>query len=102
MIIGGNNSFNQNSFNSQMNNNINKNNGYNPSQNNGKRDFGFKEDMNTYKHTNPSDQMAMYDKSIAMLHERLDKKLITIDEFNKQCEKIGKMKAASMKKNNKF
>ena len=102
MLIGGNNSFNGNNFNNLSNNNFNKNNSYGQNQNNGKRDFGFKEDINTYKHTNPTDEIAMYDKSIAILHERLDKKLISLDEFNKQCERIGKQKAAALNKKNNY
>ena len=102
MLIGSGNNFNGNNFSNQMKNNFNKENPYKQNQNNGKRDFGFKEDINTYKYTNPSDEIAMYDKSIAMLHERLDKKLISIDEFNKQCEKIGKQKAAALNKKKNY
>ena len=58
--------------------------------------------MNTYKYTNPTDEIMMHDKSIAMLHERLNNNTITLEEFNKKCEKIGKKKAEALKNRNKF
>lgn len=64
--------------------------------------FGLNEGISTYKYTNPTNEIEMYDKSIAMLHERLNNNLITIDEFNKKCRQIGKKKEQALKKQNKF
>ena len=50
----------------------------------------FTEDFTTQKHTNPIDKNDMSDKSLAMLHERLKQGTITLDEFNKKCEQLGK------------
>ena len=50
----------------------------------------FTEDFTTQKHTNPTDKNDMSDKSLAMLHERLKQGTITLDEFNKKCEQLGK------------
>ena len=68
----------------------------------GKKTFGFDENLSDYVHTNTSDDVAMYDKSLAMLKDRLSKNLISIDEFNKKCEEIGKKKAAALNNKNKF
>lgn len=54
------------------------------------KDNTFTEDLSTFKHTNATNNNDMYDKSLAMLHERLDNNLITLEEFNKKCEQLGK------------
>ncbi|MBQ2639766.1 MAG: hypothetical protein IJF92_03285 [Bacilli bacterium] len=59
--------------------------------------FGFTEDLSNYSHTSANDEIAMYDKSLAMLKERYQKKLISADEFNKKCKEIGKKKAKALK-----
>lgn len=50
----------------------------------------FTGELSTFKHTSATNNDAMYDKSLAMLHERLDNNLITLDEFTKKCEQLGK------------
>ena len=83
MIIG-NNSFNQgNNFQNKMNaikNNARKirHNGMN------------NENINKYKDIN--NQNEMIDKSLAMLQERLNNGLISLNDFQKQCEKLGKLR----------
>ncbi len=47
-------------------------------------------ELNTYKYTDPKNKNQMYDKSLAMLHERLENKTITLEEFNKKCEELAK------------
>ncbi|MBR3049060.1 MAG: SHOCT domain-containing protein [Bacilli bacterium] len=94
MIIGGNN--NMNKGNDLINNFKNKN----PQNNKIKNNFGFTEEIKDYVHTNPTDDITMYDKSIAMLKNRLDNGLITIEEFNRKCEEIGKKKTAALTNKN--
>ncbi len=81
MIIGNNNNFSKNPFlnNKQKNNNINSIN-------------TLTEDISQFKYTNPKDKNAMCDKSLAMLKDRYEKKLITLDEFKRQSDKIRKFR----------
>ena len=37
----------------------------------------------------------MYDKTLSLLHERLTQGTISLEEFNKQCEKLGKKRRQS-------
>jgi len=67
-----------------------------------RKTFGFNEKTSAYKYTDPTNKKDMYDKSIAMLNERLENNLITLDEFNKKCNQIGKRRAKDLKNNNKF
>lgn len=90
MIIGNNTPNNNNNF-------INRNNPfYNPSNskitNENKKISNLSEDLSHFKYTNPKNRDAMCDKSIAMLQERYEKNLITLDEFKKQSEKIRKFR----------
>ncbi len=50
----------------------------------------FTEDISTMKYTNINNKNEMYTKSIALLHDRLSKGLITLDEFNKQINRLTK------------
>lgn len=50
----------------------------------------FVNELSNQAHTNPINNNDMYDKSLAMLHERLKNGLITLEEFNKKCNIIGK------------
>jgi len=52
----------------------------------------FTKDISAFKYTDPIKTEDMYDKSLAMLHERYKKNLITLDEFNKKCEQLGKVR----------
>ena len=49
----------------------------------------FVEDNTINKHTDPTNQNDMYDKTLAMLNERLQKGAITLEEFNKKCSILG-------------
>lgn len=84
MIIGNNNNFSKNPFlnNKQNNNNNNSINSINT----------LTEDISQFKYTNPKDKNAMCDKSLAMLKDRYEKKLITLDEFKRQSDKIRKFR----------
>lgn len=103
MIIG-NNSNNSNGFNinnkfqkkiqnpvipnkSNMNNNLN-NKVVKPSTSS-KRNV-FTKNIFSIEGGNASSSDDMYNKSIAMLNDRLEKGTITIDEFNKKCRDIAK------------
>ncbi len=46
----------------------------------------------TSQHTNIMNKQEMNDKAFSMLQDRLNKGLISIDEFNKMCSKLGKIK----------
>lgn len=47
-------------------------------------------DLSTFKYTDPANTNQMYDKSLAMLHERLKNKTITPEEFNRKCQDLAK------------
>ncbi len=80
MIIGNNNNFSKNPFlNNKQNNHTNNIN-------------TLTEDISQFKYTNPKDRDAMCDKSLAMLKDRYEKKLITLDEFKRQSDKIRKFR----------
>ena len=44
------------------------------------------------QHTNVMSKNEMNDKALAMLQDRLRKGLISMDEFNKMCNQLGKRK----------
>ena len=96
MLIGNNNKF-ENSG-TKLINKLKSSNSNHTGLNNS---FGFTEDLSNYSHTNANDEIAMYDKSLAMLKERYQKGLIDADEFNKKCKEIGKKKAKALKRQNK-
>lgn len=96
MIIGKNN-------NSNFNNptNINKINNNNMINNSFTRNENFKErkismdnnmltkNINDIEHANPTSVNEMGDKTLAMLHKRLQDGEITMEEFNKKCNALG-------------
>ena len=83
MIIGNNNNLSKNPFsNNKQHNYTNNTNNINT----------LTEDISHFKYTNPEDKNAMCDKSMAMIKERYEKKLITLDEFKKQSDKIRKFR----------
>lgn len=90
MIIGNNNNNNINNMNKQ-------NNSFNQRLTRLKEDNKindlkknmFIEDNTINKHTDPTNQNDMYDKTLAMLNERLQKGTITLEEFNKKCSILG-------------
>ncbi len=57
----------------------------------------FTNDLSAYKYASPTNNDAMYDKSLAMLNERLEKGMITLEEFNKKCASLGKKRANNIK-----
>ena len=50
----------------------------------------FVTDMAHQKHTNPNNNNDMSDRALSILHERLKSGIITLEEFNKKCNIIGK------------
>ena len=95
MIIGNNN--NNQSFAKKINNHfengqfINKNNEFqkNKNQQQSQKNI-FTKDIKTQQHINPLNKNDMADKTLALLHERLKQGSISLEEFNNQCEKLGK------------
>lgn len=49
----------------------------------------FVKNIKEQKYSNPLNNNDMYDKSLAMLQERLSKGLISLEEFNKKCAALG-------------
>ena len=82
MIIGKN-------TNIQPKNNFTNN---NPSINNQPNKNYINDLSQTAQHKNIMDKQEMQDRSFQMLQERLNKGLISLDEFNKICSKMGKTK----------
>ena len=50
----------------------------------------FTQDITTKQRVNPTSKNDMYDKTLAVLHERLNQGSITLEEFNKKCQELGK------------
>ena len=50
----------------------------------------FTQDIKTQQHKNPTNKNDMYDKTLALLHERLQQGSITLEEFNKKCRDLAK------------
>ena len=50
----------------------------------------FVKDISSQQHVDPTNKSDMSDKSLAMLHERLEQGLISFEEFNKKCIELGK------------
>lgn len=93
MIIGNNNPINKNQNNFYNNSLKEKNNfetKYNRLKNDTKNHNIFVEDIQSQVHSDPTSAQDMKTKSLAMLQERLNKGLISLDEFNKQCAKLRK------------
>jgi len=83
MIIGNDNNFKKTSFDQKLNqikenNDLYTNSNVNP----------FVEDVNSMTYNNASDTENMNNKRLAMLHERLEQGLITVEQFSKECKKI--------------
>lgn len=97
MIIG--NNFNRNpnqnfensNFNNQnRNNRLNQNPSQNqgPNQNNNFSNNLLTKDISSFKYANIENKTEVYDKSLAILHDRLKNKSITLDEFNRKCREL--------------
>ena len=80
MIIGGNNSFNNKKFEKTNFSDLHKEE---------KRNV-FTNNLASYRYANPLDSEKMHEKSLAMLQDRLDKGLISMEEFNNQVKKIAR------------
>ena len=50
----------------------------------------FIEDIKTINYSDPTSKKEMRNKTMAMLQERLDQGLITLDEFGKKCNSLSK------------
>ena len=50
----------------------------------------FTKDIKTSQHINPLNKNDMADKTLAVLHERLKQGTISLEEFNKRCNELGK------------
>lgn len=93
MIIGNNN--NNQSFAKPLGNNFengqfkNQNNTFQQNMKNNQKNI-FTKDIKTNQHVNPVNKNDMADKTLALLHERLEKGSISLDEFTRQCELLGK------------
>ena len=48
--------------------------------------------INPMQHSNILDKKGMKEKSFMMLQDRLNKGLISLDEFNQKCKELGKIK----------
>lgn len=99
MIIG--NNFNRNpnqnfensNFNNQnRNNSLNQNNSSSqnqgPNQNSNFSNNLLTKDISSFKYANIENKTEVYDKSLAILHDRLKNKSITLDEFNRKCKEL--------------
>ena len=93
MIIGNNN--NNQSFAKPLGNHFengqfkNQNNTFQQNMKNNQKNI-FTKDIKTNQHINPVNKNDMADKTLALLHERLEKGSISLDEFSRQCELLGK------------
>ena len=93
MIIGDNN--NNQSFAKPLGNHFengqfkNQNNTFQQNMKNNQKNI-FTKDIKTNQHINPVNKNDMADKTLALLHERLEKGSISLDEFTRQCELLGK------------
>ena len=97
MIIG--NNFNRNpnqNFENSNFNNQNRNNRPNQksnqsqglNQNNNFSNNLLTKDISSFKYANIENKTEVYDKSLAILHDRLKNKSITLDEFNRKCREL--------------
>ena len=116
MIIGNNNP--NNVFSNHLNNPRNKNQNLNNqptnsfenkwnkiqeyNENRTKRKNVFVKDIKEQHYTNSSNANQMHDKTLAMLHERLQNGTITLEEFNKRCSILGQQRQKCSKNNKLF
>lgn len=90
-----NNSFGNNSFQNRWNTIQQQN------QNIPMRKNVFVQDIKEQKYSNSADTHGMQDRTLAMLHERLENGTITMEEFNRKCMQLGRQREI-MSKNNKL
>ena len=111
MIIGNNNGDfnNQNNFRetnntstSLSNNNFQKRwNTVQENKNQKLKSNGFVKNIQDQKYASSTDTHGMQDRTLAMLHERLEKGTISLEEFNRKCAQLGQARQ-NMSKNNKL
>ena len=91
MIIGNNRSDNKFKDNNFLNDNFDtKFNQYKDNSKITKKKNIFVKDIKEQAHTNVNSEDAMYNKSLAMLNERLKNGLITLEEFNRQVKELAR------------
>lgn len=97
MIIGGNNQNNNMNSNRMYENSLRENNNFNTKFNRIKEESKnipiknpFVDDIKTKHYSDPTSAKSMNNKSLAMLQERLNNGLISLEEFNKKCAKLNK------------
>ena len=83
MIIG-NNFNNPNQLSNRFHNNFKR------VQNQSNKSNAFVKNLSSMAHTDAANRDAMHDKTLALLNERLQNKQITMEEFTRQCEALGK------------
>ena len=91
MIIGNNRNDNKFKDNNFLNDNFDtKFNQYKDNSKIAKKKNIFVKDIKEQAHTNVNSQDDMYNKSLAMLNERLKNGLITLEEFNRQVKELAR------------
>lgn len=92
MLIGNNNPLNNknNFYNNSLKEKNNFETRFNRLKNDTKNNNKFVEDIYNQVHSDPTSAKDMKSKSLAMLQERLDKGLISLEEFNKKCTQLRK------------
>ena len=81
-----NSNFNNQNRNNRPNQNSNQSQGLN--QNNNFSNNLLTKDISSFKYANIENKTEVYDKSLAILHDRLKNKSITLDEFNRKCRDL--------------
>lgn len=81
-----NSNFNNQNRNNRPNQNSNQSQGLN--QNNNFSNNLLTKDISSFKYANIKNKTEVYDKSLAILHDRLKNKSITLDEFNRKCREL--------------
>lgn len=62
---------------------------------------GFVKNIQDQKYASSTDTHGMQDRTLAMLHDRLEKGTISLEEFNRKCTQLGNQRQ-NMSKNNKL
>lgn len=81
-----NSNFNNQNRNNRPNQNSNQSQGLN--QNNNFSNNLLTKDISSFKYANIENKTEVYDKSLAILHDCLKNKSITLDEFNRKCREL--------------
>lgn len=65
------------------------------------RSNGFVKNIQDQKYASSTDTRGMQDRTLAMLHDRLEKGTISLEEFNQKCAQLGQQRQ-NLSKNNKL